>query len=117
MMLLCALTPGKTSAIVFLSIGYFCMDSMLPVSWAICLDVARDYGGAVSGAMNMAGQLGSFVSSVAFGIVVDHYGNYNIPLIGFSFMLVISAGLFALIHPERPLTGVAEPAVAMAPAA
>ena len=117
MMLLCALTPGKTSAIVFLSFGYFAMDSMLPVAWAICLDVAKNYGGAMSGAMNMAGQLGSFVSSLAFGYVVELYGSYNLPLIVFSFMLVVSAGLFAMIHPERPLTTVREPALEIAPAA
>jgi len=117
MMLLCAITPGKTSAIVFLSFGYFAMDSMLPVAWAICLDVARNYGGAMSGAMNMAGQLGSFISSLAFGYVVQIYGNYNTPLIVFSFMLMVSAGLFALIHPEKPLTEVREPELVIAPAA
>jgi MFS transporter, ACS family, glucarate transporter len=117
MMLLCAITPGKTSAIVFLSIGYFAMDSMLPVAWAICLDVARNYGGAMSGAMNMAGQLGSFISSLAFGYVVQIYGTYNMPLIVFSVMLMVSAGLFAMIHPEHPLIAEREPALEVAPAA
>jgi ACS family glucarate transporter-like MFS transporter len=102
-MLLCAVTPGKLPAIIFLSLGYFSMDCMLPVSWAVCLDVGRKYAGAVSGSMNMAGQIGSFLSSVAFGYLVDFFGDYNLPLIPFSAMLVISAILFARINPELQL--------------
>ena len=63
--------PNKYMAVAFLTFGYFSMDCMLPVSWSICLDVGRKYAGAVTGAMNMAGQIGSFLSSVAFGIIVD----------------------------------------------
>jgi len=117
LMLLCAITPGKIPAIVFLSFGYFAMDSMLPVSWAVCLDVARRYGGAMSGAMNMAGQLGSFLSSLAFGYVVEFFGDYNKPLIVFSFMLIVSAILFARIRPDQQLEGGEEIAEALAPAA
>jgi MFS family permease len=102
-MLAAALTPGKVSAIVFLSLGYFSMDCMLPVAWAVCLDVGRKYAGAVSGSMNMAGQLGSFLSSLAFGYLVKFFGDYNLPLIPFSGMLALSAFLFTRINPEQQL--------------
>ena len=113
-MLMCAITPGKTSAVAFLSFGYFAMDSMLPVSWALCLDVARNYGGAMSGAMNMAGQLGSFLSSLAFGYVVQIFGDYNTPLYLFSVMLMVSAFLFSRIRPDQPLASDEEPVLAEA---
>lgn len=102
-MLLCALTPGKTPAIVFLSLGYFSMDMMLPVAWAVCLDVGRRYAGAVSGSMNMSGQVGSFLSSLAFGYLVKFFGNYDLPLFPFSGMLLVSAFLFTRINPEQQL--------------
>ena len=102
-MLACALTPGKISAITFLSLGYFAMDCMLPVSWAVCLDVGKKYAGAVSGAMNMAGQVGSFLSSIAFGYLVKEFANYNLPLFPFSGMLLVSAFLFTRIRPEELL--------------
>src|SRR5688572_23355985 len=111
MMFLCAITTGKVSPVVFLSIGYFAMDSMLPVAWAVCLDVARNYGGAMSGAMNMSGQFGSFISSLAFGYVVQIFGDYDTPLVVFAVMLGVSAFLFSQIHPERPLVAGDEPAV------
>ncbi len=102
-MFLCAVTPGKLPAIIFLSLGYFSMDCMLPVAWAVCLDVGRRYAGAVSGSMNMAGQLGSFLSSIVFGYLVKYFGDYDLPLIPFSGMLVVSALLFTRINPELQL--------------
>jgi MFS transporter, ACS family, glucarate transporter len=114
MMMLCASTGGKTSAIVYLSFGYFAMDSMLPVAWAVCLDVAKNYGGAMSGAMNMAGQFGSFLSSLAFGYVVEYSGSYDAPLFVFSIMLGISAFLFTRIRADQPLVKDEDPGLAKA---
>jgi MFS transporter, ACS family, glucarate transporter len=105
------LTSGKLIGVVFLSLGYASMDCMLPVSWAVCLDVGRRHAGAVTGAMNTAGQVGSFLSSVLFGYIVQGmlergYSDleaYNTPLIFFSAMLAISAFLFLRIDPTRQL--------------
>ena len=76
-----ALTPDKYVAVACLALGCGSMDTMLPVAWACCLDVGKRYAGAMTGSMNMAGQLGSFVSSVAFGYMVKSFGNYDQPLI------------------------------------
>ena len=103
LMLAAALLEGKMTALVCLSAGYFAMDCMLPVAWAVCQDVGRKYSGAVSGSMNMAGQLGSFMSSVAFGYLVKAFGDYNLPLIPFAGFLVLSAYLFTRIKPEEQL--------------
>lgn len=98
-----AFVPGKFAAVICLSLGYGSMDCMLPVAWAICLDVGRRYGGAVSGSMNMAGQMGSFLSSVAFGYMVDYFGNYNDALKPLAFMLFVSAFIFWRINPNEQL--------------
>ena len=104
-----AVTPDKYMAVALLTFGYFSMDCMLPVSWALCLDVGRKHAGAVTGAMNMAGQFGSFMSSVAFGKMVDAFGGrYDIPLMFFSVMLGISALIYTRIDPTEQL--VREPA-------
>ena len=104
-----AVTPSKYWAVGFLTFGYFSMDCMLPVSWSICLDVGRKYAGAVTGAMNMAGQAGSFVSSVAFGYLVTYFGSYNPPLIIFAVMLAISAVIFTSIDPTEQLVPEEQP--------
>lgn len=103
--------PGKFLPLVLLALGYGCMDAMLPVAWAVCLDIGRKFGGSVSGTMNMAGQLGSFLSSVAFGYIVkglmgagwNKPDAYNFPLLPFSIMLLISAALFLRVDPTRQL--------------
>lgn len=98
-----ALTSSKYAAVAFLTLGYGSMDCMLPVSWAVCLDIGRKYAGAVTGAMNMAGQVGSFLSSVAFGYLIEYWGNYNTPLIPLALMLWISAVLYLKIDPTEQL--------------
>jgi MFS transporter, ACS family, glucarate transporter len=102
-MLLAALTQSKIAAVLFLTLGYGSMDCMLPVSWSVCLDVGRKYAGTVSGTMNMAGQVGSFASSVAFGYIVTYFGSYNAPLFPMAGLLFISAILFSRIDPTEQL--------------
>jgi ACS family glucarate transporter-like MFS transporter len=58
LMLASALTQGKAASIALLSLGFGAMDCMLPSAWAICADLGKEHSGAVSGAMNSAGQLG-----------------------------------------------------------
>lgn len=95
---------SKELAVLFLAFGYGSMDCMLPVSWAICMDVGKKYAGTMSGSMNMAGQLGSFASSVLFGYLVTWFGgDYNKALIPLASMLLISAVLFTMIDPTEQL--------------
>jgi MFS family permease len=90
-------------AIVLLALGFGVMDCMLPCAWAICLDIGGKHAGAVSGAMNTAGQAGGFACSVLFGYLVGWYGNYNVPLVVIATMVLVSAFLFAQINPSQPL--------------
>jgi MFS family permease len=103
LMLTAAITTSKWIALACLTLGYGSMDCMLPVSWAVCLDIGRRYAGSVGGTMNMAGQLGSFLSSVAFGYIVTWAGNYNAPLYPMAALLLVSAVFFAQIDPTEQL--------------
>ena len=53
--------------------------------------------------MNMAGQIGSFLTSVAFGKIVAAYGSYDSPLYPMAAMTAISAVLWLKIDPTREL--------------
>ncbi len=57
-------TPG--TAIFFFSIAIFGADMTLSPSWSFCVDIGREHSGAVSGTMNMAGNIGSFITALAF---------------------------------------------------
>jgi nitrate/nitrite transporter NarK len=104
------MTTRKIASAVLLSCAYFGSDFMLPVAWAVCLDVGRRYAGAVTGSMNMAGQLGSFLSSVTFGYLIEYFGTYNAVLPPMAAALLISAVLWLKIDPTKEL--IAEPRVA-----
>jgi len=53
-------------AVFCLTVAVFGADMTLSPSWSTCVDVGGRNSGAVSGTMNMAGNLGSFATSLAF---------------------------------------------------
>ncbi len=97
------LTADNTWAVVLLTGGMGVMNMMLPVAWAVCADVGGEHTGAVSGAMNTAGQLGSFLSAVAFGYLVEGLGSYDRALLPLALMLMAGGAAFAMIDPRRKL--------------
>jgi ACS family glucarate transporter-like MFS transporter len=97
------MTHQKAAVVVLSSLGFGVADLMLPVAWAICLDIGRDHAGAVTGTMNTAGQLGGFVCSVAFGYVVQATGSYRVPVWIIAGLVLTAAILFTRIDPTREL--------------
>jgi ACS family glucarate transporter-like MFS transporter len=105
------LTHNHAAIVVLSSLGFGVADLMLPVAWAICLDIGGEHAGVVTGVMNTAGQFGGFVCSVLFGYVVAETASYQIPVWGVAVMVMIAAFLFSRIDPTRRLLEEAMPAV------
>jgi nitrate/nitrite transporter NarK len=103
LLVLTALTRDRNIAVVLLTLGFGVMDLMLPSAWAICLDISGPYAGAVSGTMNMFGQLGGFCCTVLFGYLVGTYNDYDLPLFVIAGMVALAAFLFTRIDASRPL--------------
>jgi len=92
-----------TGAIIFISIAIFGADMTLSPSWSTCVDVGKQFSGAVSGTMNMAGNIGSFLTALAFPYMVAITGS-EVPF------FFLAAGLNTLaillwwnIQPQKPL--------------
>jgi len=102
-MFLAAFIPGKIQVFIFLSLCFGVIDMMLPSAWAVCIDVGKKFGGAISGAMNTAGNIGGFACASLFGYLVKATGNFNFPLFVISGMLVISALIFSQIDASKPI--------------
>jgi len=102
-MVAATLTKDNYWAVGMLAVGMGVMNMMLPVAWAVCADVGGEHTGAVSGAMNTAGQLGSFLSAVAFGYLVQGMGSYDRALMPLAGLLILSGAAFAMIDPRRSL--------------
>jgi len=54
------------SAVFWLSVAVFGVDMILSPAWSFCIDIGGRHAGQVSGTMNMAGNLGSALSPLAF---------------------------------------------------
>ena len=46
-------------------------------SRALCVDIGKENAGTVSGTMNMAGNLGSFLTALAFPYITDWTGSVD----------------------------------------
>ena len=80
-MLLCTQTADSESVWPFIgcfSLAIFGVEMTLSSSWAFCMDIGGDRSGAVSGAMNMVGNMGAALSAVLFPYFV---ANVTIPVL------------------------------------
>lgn len=58
-------------AVFWLSVAIFGADMTLSPSWSFCIDIGGAHAGAVSGTMNMAGNLGSAITALAFAYLPE----------------------------------------------
>jgi len=74
---LLALTQAGTpmAAAACFTLAVFGSDMTVSPSWVFCADIAGKNAGSVSGAMNMVGNLGSFVSANAFPVLAAATGS------------------------------------------
>jgi ACS family glucarate transporter-like MFS transporter len=96
-------TDTATAAVLWITLAIFGADMTLSPSWSLCIDIGRRHAGTVSGTMNMAGNIGSFVTSLAFPYLKDWTGSV-VPffLVGVSLnVLAFVAWQFA--RADRPL--------------
>lgn len=65
------------TAVIMLSIAILGADMTLSPSWALCVDIGKKNSGMASGTMNMAGNVGSFLTALAFPYLMAWTGTVN----------------------------------------
>ena len=85
-----AATPAAATASFMLAT--FGVEMTISPSWAYCLDIGGENAGGVSGAMNMAGNLSSFVSANAFPFLSRITGTPNTYFLLTVLLNLIAAG-------------------------
>jgi ACS family glucarate transporter-like MFS transporter len=88
-------------AIVCFSIATLGVDMTLSPSWTSCQDLAGPRTGLLSGAMNMVGNFGSFVSSVTFPVLLDATGSAGTYFYLAAALNLLAIGCWSRIHPHR----------------
>ena len=104
------LTKDRFLALIFLSLVYGGITFQQPGVFAVCLDIGGEYAGAVTGIMNTSSQIGAFVSSVLFGYLVSHFGNYDAPFIPMAVLLAVGALLWFKVDATQKLIPGMQPA-------
>ena len=75
-----------------LSAGFFFAEMTIGPMWAIPMDIAPEFSGTASGMMNTGSALAAILSPVVSGMLIDRFGNWELPFIGS--MLLMAAGVF-----------------------
>lgn len=114
-LLLCTQLAETDSALLFaaaFSLAIFGTEMTLSPSWCFCMDIGGNRSGAVSGSMNMVGNLGAAVSAVIFPYFV---ANVTLPYIApetgsANSFFALAAGInimamiaWSLMNPQRRL--------------
>ena len=100
-MLMMANIDTPQVAIVFLAIAIFGADMTLSPSWAFCIDIGKENAGAVSGTMNMAGNLGAFVTIIAFPYLYEWTGSFTPFFYVCMVLSAIAIVLWMSMNPEK----------------
>lgn len=95
------LTQDPILAVVFLTLAAAGLEFTTGISWAAAIDVGEEHAGTVSAMMNMFGNLGGALSPFLFGLLVDLTGQWELPFLIASVLIVIAALLWLKIDPER----------------
>jgi ACS family glucarate transporter-like MFS transporter len=91
------------TAVIFLSIAIFGADMTLAPSWALCIDIGRKHSGVVSGTMNMAGNLGSFLTGLAFPYLQAWTGSVVTFFFVGAGLNLLAVLLWAFVRPNKGL--------------
>jgi sugar phosphate permease len=108
------LTDDRYLSVAFTTGALFFLELTVGVSWAVAMDVGPEYAGSVSGVMNMCGNLGGTLASVAIGYMVK-FVNWQAPFLVASGLCMLGALFYLRINPSERIFG--KPAVSPEPGA
>lgn len=86
-------------AAVLISLAGAASNFLLGAAWGTCIDIGGRNSGALSAAMNTAGQVGGFLSP----IILAYLGNYTYALLLTGVLYICGAACWLLVDPLHPL--------------
>ena len=94
-------TPG--TAVACMCIAIFGADMILSPSWSTCMDIGGKSAGAVSGAMNMVGNLGAFTTALAFPYLKEFMGSHEPFFYLAAGLNIVAIFMWFRIKPDRSI--------------
>jgi sugar phosphate permease len=103
------LADDRYVSVAFTTAALFFLELTVGVSWAVAMDIGPEYAGSVSGVMNMCGNLGGVLASIAVGYMVQSF-NWQAPFLVAGALCMAGAVLFLRIDPNRKILSADHPA-------
>lgn len=90
-------------SVASMALAVFGADMTLSPSWAFCIDIGKENAGAVSGTMNMAGNLGAFVTIIAFPYLFEWTNQYEPFFYICAGLSILAIFMWSSMNPEKPI--------------
>jgi MFS family permease len=80
--------------------GFFFAEMTIGPMWAIPMDIAPEFSGTASGMMNTGSALAAIISPVIGGMLIDKFGNWELPFVGSMILMGFGVVLAFRMRPE-----------------
>jgi ACS family D-galactonate transporter-like MFS transporter len=98
-----ARTASAQGAVYALAAAFFFLELTNAALWALPMDIAGPYAGTAGGMMNTGFGIAGTLSPLAFGMIIQRTGRYDLPFLISAGLLLIGAGFAVFIDPMRTL--------------
>ncbi|MEM9827924.1 MAG: MFS transporter [Planctomycetota bacterium] len=102
-MSLCVQMETPITAVACMCLAIFGSDMVLSPSWSTCMDIGRQDAGAVSGSMNMVGNLGALAASTSFPYLNQWWGSHDLFFYLAAAMNIAAILAWSRIRPDLPI--------------
>ena len=102
-MSLCVNMTTPATAVACMCVAIFGSDMILSPSWSTCMDIGGESAGAVSGAMNMIGNLGAFTTALSFPYLYEYLGTHKPFFYLAAALNLVAIVLWFRIRPDRSM--------------
>src|SRR6185437_3768479 len=91
------------TGVLLISFAAAASDFTLATSWSTCADIGGEVVGTISGAMNMIGNVGSALSPVLMGFLVQRVGSWNLTFYIAASLNIVAIFLWLRIDASKKL--------------
>jgi ACS family glucarate transporter-like MFS transporter len=92
------------AAVLAIGLAALCSDLSMPGAWGACMDVGGRHTGALSGSMNMAGQVGGAIAPMAVPLVLAATNNdWSLNMALFATAYFLGAACWAFVNSDHRL--------------
>ncbi len=104
MLLLSTQFSSPVATVLAIGLGALCNDLAMPGAWGACMDVGGRHTGALSGSMNMMGQIGGIIGPIAVAEVLKvTNNNWTLCIALFSLSYFLGAICWAFVNSDDRL--------------